>query len=344
MLEYHGLENDSLDLLEAKMLEAEEGYVQDIYLDSKGIPTIGIGINATVPANIAIVADVLGISTTAAELQAIYNKVPNITSAQEQSIQESELSYLSQLTAVTAQGFTTAAEYQNYLNGVMSQRAQTWYYQYLSTQSSSFVFSSNTEAEAATSQIVANISTPGNPMYSAFIAGIPASNEQAALISLYFNLPSLLGPGLEADINDNDRAGAWYEIRFDSNGGASPSDGIATRRYLESQVFDLYSSDVDPSGTGNADFSLVLPSVAFAEISQIFEMYTGHWSKIVQYDSTYVDDIGAANSNYQSFLNYENDGFQVLTTDAAFMPAFDYLSSTFAEGVYIQAKKVTCMV
>ena len=57
------------------------------------------------------------------------------------------------------------------------------------------------------------------------------SNERLALLSLAYNskpnpntgLPNLLGSGLTSALLDDNRAEAWYQIRYLSNGGASAS-------------------------------------------------------------------------------------------------------------------------
>ncbi|MES2823504.1 MAG: flagellinolysin [Pseudomonadota bacterium] len=82
------------------------------------------------------------------------------------------------------------------------------------------------------------------------------STERLALISMQYNdNPSAGLPLLEADNNisdalrANDRLRAWYEIRFASNGGASASikEGIAKRRYIESELFSLFPADATAS-------------------------------------------------------------------------------------------------
>ena len=71
------------------------------------------------------------------------------------------------------------------------------------------------------------------------------SRERAALVSMAYNGGvGLLGPNLMGAIRDGNRAVAWYEIRYGSNGGDSECAGLAKRRYYESQLFGLYGSGV----------------------------------------------------------------------------------------------------
>lgn len=86
------------------------------------------------------------------------------------------------------------------------------------------------------------------------------TKERAALVSLAYNNPNLLGMGLGNAILDGNRAEAWYQIRYQSNGGSSVGQGIANRRYRESDMFGLY--DNAPLGE--------------AEARQVYRMYTAH--------------------------------------------------------------------
>ncbi|MBN2653562.1 MAG: hypothetical protein JXR79_00400 [Nitrospirae bacterium] len=72
------------------------------------------------------------------------------------------------------------------------------------------------------------------------------SKEYVALLSLFYNREDLItsstpgGSIADAVIND-DRIRAWYLIRYRRNGG-SRSQGIANRRYRESDLFGLWNS------------------------------------------------------------------------------------------------------
>ena len=100
------------------------------------------------------------------------------------------------------------------------------------------------------------------------------SRERAALASLaYNNASALLGPKLVAAIQADDRAEAWYQIRYESNGGTSQSTGIADRRITESNLFSLY----DNPGQG----------VSEAEAKDVLRMYTVHQPEIQEYESRF---------------------------------------------------------
>jgi hypothetical protein len=123
------------------------------------------------------------------------------------------------------------------------------------------------------SQLAANAETAVNN----FFANIPDSDERAALVSLGYNNPALLGTNLHDAIADGQRAEAWFQIRYLSNGGTNPADkkGISKRRYYESQIFGLYQEKTD-----NSDL----------EYREIFQMYTRHSQQIIDYDNQW--DVG----------------------------------------------------
>ena len=64
------------------------------------------------------------------------------------------------------------------------------------------------------------------------------SDEMIILVSLAFNNPNLIGPNLTKTIKDGDRAAAWYEIRYNSN--KTRHHGLQNRRVAESNNFGLY--------------------------------------------------------------------------------------------------------
>jgi GH24 family phage-related lysozyme (muramidase) len=62
-----------------------------------------------------------------------------------------------------------------------------------------------------------------------------AAHELRALTSLHFNLPGLIGSGLQAAINSGNNMAAEHEIRNRSNAGQIP--GLQKRRHLEADEF-----------------------------------------------------------------------------------------------------------
>jgi len=114
-----------------------------------------------------------------------------------------------------------------------------------------------------------------------WVANIPDSDERAALFSLCWNAPSMLGPKLKAAIDSGDRAEAWYEIRYNSLSSSLPESlkpAIAYRRYVEADGFGLYDTD------GKA---------SYAEAIETGRMLAAHHERILGYEASY-DPLKAA--------------------------------------------------
>ena len=68
---------------------------------------------------------------------------------------------------------------------------------------------------------------------------VPFSTERAALLSLYYNATSLIGPGVQNAIATDNRPQLWYEIRY--NHGNFDFLGLQNRRAEESDLLGLVS-------------------------------------------------------------------------------------------------------
>ena len=89
-------------------------------------------------------------------------------------------------------------------------------------------------------------------------ASFSSSKELIALASMIWNGgPGILGLKLRAALQTGNRAEAWFEIRYGSNGGSSQSPGIAKRRFVESQVFGLYDTGAPSADAAKAVFSML---------------------------------------------------------------------------------------
>jgi len=201
------------------------------YIDTKGIPTIGIGFNMRTNNIKNRIFDIFGINPIAASLTSegkarelsYRNEIVNIL----------DTSYPKNLTGnalIQANQNLQAA-----LNSVMTTR----YNDPLIT------FSDKKSAFSLSTPEMKTIFDAIMPTYQdkvdARITNIPDSNERIVLESLAFNTRdgsrSLLGNNLKAAIINNNRAEAWYEIRYNSNG--DKIQGIANRRFQEAQLFGL---------------------------------------------------------------------------------------------------------
>ena len=122
---------------------------------------------------------------------------------------------------------------------------------------------------------------PTNVQLAEALAQLPYSTERAALLSLTYNNiigfngnGSVKSPALRNAILTGDRAEAWYQIRYYSNGNHLL--GIARRRYEESQIFGLFNNPSNPSLSGAV---------------QVYQMLTAHRAQIEVYDKTYGSAI-----------------------------------------------------
>ncbi len=80
---------------------------------------------------------------------------------------------------------------------------------------------------------------------------LAGTHELAALTSLAYNAPALVGNNLKTAIRTGDRAAAWFEIFYRSNrarGGVRPL-GVHNRRKAEAEMFGLYAQGDAPSAT-----------------------------------------------------------------------------------------------
>jgi len=162
-----------------------------------------------------------------------------------------------------------------------------------------------------------------------WLADIPNSRERAVLFSLTYNSvtgPSnLLGDGLKAGIEDGDRAEAWFQIRYYSNGGSDP--GIAKRRFVESEIFGLYDDGVELTDD---------------QARQVYQMYAEHQERILRYEANFGAGApayvsGADSGNMVDFANAD-PGLTALsggvsTLEESFQPAYDYLIEHYAESL-----------
>ncbi|WP_137154461.1 M10 family metallopeptidase C-terminal domain-containing protein [Rhizobium sp. FKL33] len=248
MLNWNGItDHDDYAAERSSFLTLLEGATFKPYVDIVGVPTIGIGFSLRANLDtvlLAMVGEDHYSSKLLAKLDAVVDK---------------SYSYGSSATLISA------------LDKVMA----AWNKSVDSDVPKTFAFSSDAQIAEALDLI--------SPTYDGYVdnwlSGIPDSDERMALFSLAYNNPSLLGSGLKAAIEEGDRAEAWFQIRYYSNGGASAGQGIANRRYVEADLFGLYDAD------GKATFS---------EAVQTGQMLAEWHEKILSYEAAYDPDTAAS--------------------------------------------------
>ena len=116
-----------------------------------------------------------------------------------------------------------------------------------------------------TQMVVTQLNSLGAPGFSTDTW----SRELIALTSMAFNAPKLIGQGLANAIRDDNRALAWYEIRFGSN--KNRDFGLQNRRDRESNMFGLFDT-----GAGSSP-----PSLQAAK--DAYRVFTARYKKIDDY-------------------------------------------------------------
>jgi GH24 family phage-related lysozyme (muramidase) len=216
MLTYRTLTHETYAALRYQvLLNAEEtgDPKETAYLDSKGIPTIGIGFN--LKTNFLAVLNGFDFNTTVTQVPA-------------------EAAYIKEIKDLVNESYASNAALNADLNEVMSRHFADTSIPAANRTRSAFQFLNDTEIRGVFDGLIESYETKVNNWF----AGIPESPERAILASLAWNnAGKLLGNGLKTALQTGNRAEAWFEIRYNSNG--DKLGGIAKRRYYESEVFGL---------------------------------------------------------------------------------------------------------
>ncbi|MFM2281286.1 MAG: hypothetical protein RLZZ444_3517, partial [Pseudomonadota bacterium] len=195
-----------------------EGVVKTPYVDSVGVPTIGIGFNLRYNLE-PVLRAMIGNENWSDKLYARLDAV----------IDKSYAPYVNS-TLITA------------LNAVM----RSWHDNRNANVPQTFAF----QSDAQVNKVLNSMAPTYDSIIDNWLSGIPESSEREALFSLTWNAPSMLGPKLKAASETGNRAEAWYEIRYNSLSSSLPDSvkgAIANRRYVEADVFSLYDADNRPS-------------------------------------------------------------------------------------------------
>jgi Ca2+-binding RTX toxin-like protein len=239
-------------------LKDVEGYRDRVYVvPGENIATIGVGINLNASdANLNAVLQALGFDLNGTQLSG--------------DAWTAEQYYIQQIRSAVAATYANNSAVQTALDAIMQNRAADSRFSSSFNRRTIFRFNDETESKNAFDAII--------PRYEARLNSklgyvMPESKERAALVSLSYNTKTgstdLLGPNLIAAITNDNRAEAWFEIRYNSN-----KNGIhANRRYKESYLFGLY--DVGATFTD--------PN----EAKEVMRMYTSHQAEILSYEQKY---------------------------------------------------------
>ena len=298
MIEYNLLGTTPYaDLRYALVLQFESSGTVELkaYLDGKGIATIGAGFN---------------IETDSENRDAVFAAL---------GIGAGETAVRTSLTTALTTA-TTDGSLQSQLDAIMATRALT-----VTGGRTSFAFANEAEVKAVFDTLTPKYETRVDTR----IGDIADSRERAVLFDLGYNTGSLLGPGLKAALTDGDRAEAFWEIRYSSNGDAA--DGIAKRRYIESQIFGLYSDVTAPTKD----------DVTQSEALNAFRMATKHEKQIKTYDLTYADGFALAAADLAAIESRTQDWGAIANLSTMLNPALLRLTYDFADFDRLYAELAT---
>lgn len=285
-------------------LSASEGTKPLPYLDTKGIPSVGIGFNLRAGTVRTAVFQAMGINAQDPRL------------AGNAAAQVAEQGYINQLTAAVQATYANDAALQQALNNILIARSID---PLLAGQA--YIASRNSfemqpqEIRTTFDQIIPDYEN----LVDQWVPGIPTSNERLALVSLAYN--NLVGFNVDGSFKSanlrqailaDNRAEAWYQIRYGSNGGQSPSRGIANRRYAESDLFGLYKGPDQNNATPDQ-----------AEAISIMRMYTTHRDQIRAYESEFspLTTIGGVVPSHSNDFNISFSRTRLISDYAQFAGA-----------------------
>ena len=260
------------------------------YLDSKKIPTIGIGFNLQVENIRKLVLKQFGFDTSTAN--------------------NTEQQYIQEIINIVNAKHTSNASLQTKLDDVMTRRYNDTRIPAANRTRSTFQFADEGEIRAVFADLIEQYENAINK----WLPGIPATaRERATLFSLSWNNANkLLGSNLKKALQNGNRAEAWYEIRYNSNGDKLA--GIAKRRFFEAEVFGLYNANDTAQNQEEAE--------------QVYQMYTTHREKILSYEATYGNLNDQAGSKGDQIARANVDYGLLLTPSEAVRRLTDELHSS----------------
>lgn len=244
----------------------EEGAVSRVYTDSKGIPTVGIGY-ALLVRNRGVFSErpgwvpdmkAAGVAVTEAQVTAAHEMLTEIRDI------------------LNGGGSDAVARAQAVINPWQAGEDSAAH------NSIGLPLLDETQMETLFNRVVVSYrDILAGKIGESLVEQWDQSWELIALLSLTYNNPGLIGPGLKGALTNGNRAEAWYQIRQNSNGGRS--NGIAKRRYFEAYTFGLYNDAGD---------------VSREEGEAVLAMYAQRKTRIDSYETQFSALIPTANRDY----------------------------------------------
>lgn len=248
--------------LKVEIVGIAEGFGATPYADSKGIPTIGVGFNLRIYADL-VGKQVFGLNYSPAlidKLMPVFNKSYTVgTQAQRDDAIKSAVKVVLDQWNLDHPANKVGDKFS------------------LGKDKDDPV--AHTRATNILTQIDDTYENAINTKFTNFPSTPPGfSDERAVLFSLAYNNPSLIGVNLINAFDNDFRGEIWYQIRYQSN--KEHDNGIANRRYVEAHYFELFDNPANPNQ---------------ADAEQAAKMYGARRDSIIlDYERNYSPDTADA--------------------------------------------------
>jgi len=304
MIKYNELSDTKYEELRLQLIKGTEALSTIIYIDSVGIPTIGAGMNLQEkdPRN-AVLNSLFGhdipLDSTLATEDGYRRRIENeIFSVEKLETKGKTKQQIEQ------DKIRIAADLQGKIDLIMQERS--------GKTTSSFTFNDDAEIILTfgnLAQTYEDIVDNAFPNLS-----IPKSMERLTLFSLAYNGGGgAISTNLRSAINSGNRPEAWYQIRYQLNGGSSKGPGIAKRRYIESSIFGLYN---DGENVDETEAKSVFATLSKEDHQKIIKNYEAKYRNypatrkvngvVVHYERDMLAEANAENNLIATVSSYED--------------------------------------
>ncbi|MFH2047208.1 MAG: hypothetical protein ABIK92_18930, partial [Pseudomonadota bacterium] len=276
-MDYFIISKQDYDTKVLDFMVTVEGNSLTAYIDSEGIPTIGIGVNLR--ANLDKVLSWFGVN------------MGNLSAA--------DALIVAQIRTAVGITYSTKPSGAAALNNAIAPL-----FQKLSQKNrTSFAFNSDADSRNFFTTVMAPIYESKLQVWLTQnnlqeLTGDFYSEERVVLFSLQYNTTpgstTLLGTNLANALKSGDRLRAWFEIRYVSN--LKKNQGTANRRYYESNYFGLWD-DTSPTQTELDNFNDFLnqndPNGKNISVLQLIRNYEADLDphKRVEFHCQNIDEI-----------------------------------------------------
>ncbi|MCP4990291.1 MAG: hypothetical protein GY928_30915 [Colwellia sp.] len=242
-------ENKRYELI--KQLEESGHENPEVYIDGAGIPSMGVGFNLMLEKNVIailehgfdIVDNISLLNSLVAEAKAIKAEFDNAVTAYKAAnpkpdgVSEARWTNAARNSATATINASNQGTPQERLDAIYTQAGYAG--QFIVQPSGDGTVSAAEKIRKTFDVLIEEYETSLSDRIGTSTLVSDYSNEHLALISLHYN--GLIGDNLKSALSSGDRFGVWYEIRYQSN--LHLERGIAKRRYLEADLFGLFSSN-----------------------------------------------------------------------------------------------------